>query len=453
MITKAADLKKLEEQYEQAGNQLVMLYGRKDCKKEDLIRLFVQDKKYFYYRCRQTSAEEQLRMMGEELGRQFEVSLQKHTYDEYFNRIKSGDPSKLVVVIDEVQYVMKKDPEFFKSILKLKGKRLYPGPVLIVLASSSIVWVEQDLDELLQGEAKKINSYIKIEDLNFLEVVRAFPKLSVSECIKAYGCIGGVPGYMQMWDENVSFKENICRLVLDENGPLFDAAQQLIASELRELSVYNTILSAIARGKNKLNDLFLDTGYSRAKISVYMKNLSHFDIVEKVVSFETGGWENAKKGVYQIKDTFVNFWFKFVFPHLSDLYCMNGADFYDRYIEGELDAYMNRYFRNVCMEYLLLLNQVGRTPFAIHKMGTWVGKTGNIDIIAQSSDRQNIVGFCNWDKPQMTMDMCEEMAVHMAKAKITSDHYFLFSATAFEPALVEYVKRDSRFELIDMNEL
>ena len=41
----------------------------------------------------------------------------------------------------------------------------------------------------------------------------------------------------------------------------------------------------------------------------------------------------------------------------------------------------------------------------------------------------------------------------MAKAKITSDHYFLFSATAFEPALVEYVKRDSRFELIDMNEL
>ena len=77
--------------------------------------------------------------------------------------------------------------------------------------------------------------------------------------------------------------------------------------------MYNTILSAIARGKNKLNDLFLDTGYSRAKISVYMKNLSHFDIVEKVVSFETGGWENAKKGVYQIKDTFVNFWFKFVF--------------------------------------------------------------------------------------------------------------------------------------------
>ena len=55
------------------------------------------------------------------------------------------------------------------------------------------------------------------------------------------------------------------------------------------------------------------------------ENLSHFDIVEKVQSFQTGGWENAKKGVYQIKDTFINFWFKFVFPHMSDLYSAETA--------------------------------------------------------------------------------------------------------------------------------
>lgn len=453
MITKAADLKKLEDYYEQAGNHLVVLYGRKDCGKENLIRTFLRDKKCFYYRCRQASAEDQLRMMGEELCRTFETNLQKKSYDEYFNHIKTGGPGKLVIVIDEAQYVMKRDPEFVKSILKLRMKRLYPGPVLIVLASSSIVWVEQDLEELLQEDAKRIDCYIKIEELQFLEVVRTFPSLAVSECIKIYGAVGGVAGYIKRWDPKISFKDNICRLILTEGSPLFDEAEAVISAELRELSVYNTILSAIARGYNKLNDLFLETGYSRAKISVYMKNLSHFDIVEKVVSFETGGWENTKKGVYQIKDTFVNFWFKFVFSHLSDLYQMSASDFYDRYIAKDLDAYMNRYFRNVCMEYLLLLNQIGRTPFAIHKMGTWVGKTGNIDIIAQSSDRQNIVGFCNWDKPQMTMDMCEDMAVHMAEAKISSDHYFLFSATAFEPALMEYVKRDTRFELIDMNEL
>ena len=39
-----------------------------------------------------------------------------------------------------------------------------------------------------------------------------------------------------------------------------------------------------------------------------------------------------KNGVYQIKDTFINFWFKFVFPHMSDLYLLKPHEFYDRYI-------------------------------------------------------------------------------------------------------------------------
>ena len=105
------------------------------------------------------------------------------------------------------------------------------------------------------------------------------------------------------------------------------------------------------------------------------------------------------------------------------------------------------------MEYLYLLNQLGRVPFPIHKMGTWVGKTGNIDIIAQSSDRRNIVCLCNWDKPQLTMQMYEDMYETMQKAKIKSDHFYLFSAKAFEPDLLQRAAEDTRFELIDMNEL
>ena len=453
MLANHTDIRQLEELYHKSGNQLVVLYGQRDCRKEELIQSFVDGKKYFYYRCRQASALAQNKMFGEEIARRFSVKLQKYTYDEYFNRVRSGDPTKLVIVIDEAQYLLKKDPEFLKSLIKLRMKRLYPGPVMIILASSSIVWVEQEMEELFGEDAKRIDAKIKMNNLNFLDVVRAFPDLSVKESIQIYGVLGGVPGYLKHWDSKRSFKENICSLVLSPDGYLYHEAENHIASELRELSVYNTILATIASGKNKLNDLFHETGFSRAKISVYMKNLAHFDIVEKLVSFETGGWENAKKGVYQIRATFVNFWFKFVYPHQSDLYLMSGPDFYDRYIAPEIDNYLKRYFRNVCMEYLLLLDQMGRLPFAVHKVGTWVGKTGNIDIIAQSSDRRNLIGFCNWDKPQMTMAMCEEMATAMDKAKLNAEHYYLFSATDFEPALKQYVQRDSSFILIDMKEL
>lgn len=446
MKAKKSDLAILEEKYDKSGNQLVVLYGRKGCQKEQLIREFVEDKKYFYYRCRQASADEQRRMMGEEIERRFDVKLNQHTYDEFFNRIKSGDPSKLVVVIDEAQNIIKKDADFIGSILRLKEKKLYPGPVMIILASSSIVWAEQEAVEYFKDT-------MKIGELNFLEVVREFPTLPVKDAIMIYGVLGGVPDYLDEWNPEISFKKNICRLVLSPNGALFNEAQTLISKELRELSVYNTILATIAKGQDKLNDLFHETGFSRAKISVYMKNLSHFDIVNRVVSFETGGWDNAKKGVYQITDTFVNFWFKFIYPHLSDLYLMSEEEFYDTYIASEINEYLNRYFRNVCMEYLMILNQMGKLPFKITKIGTWIGKTGNIDIIAQSEDRRNVIGFCNWNEPEMTMAMCEQMATAMEKAKLTSDDYYLFSATYFEPALKHYVKMDPRFKLINMNEL
>lgn len=446
MEAKKTDLAKLEELYKASGNQLVVMYGRKGCQKEQLIREFISDKKCFYYRCRQASALEQSNMMAREIESQFDVKLQKHTYEEYFSRVKTGDPSKLVVVIDEAQYVVKKDPEFAEAIKKLKNKRLYPGPVMIILASSSMVWVRQEAEELFKTS-------MKIEELNFLEVVRSFPTMSVPEIIKTYGVLGGVPAYLERWDSNASFKENVCKLILSENGALFTEAEDIISSELRELSVYNTILATIARGQNKLNDLFHETGFSRAKISVYMKNLAQFDIVEKVVSFETGGWDNAKKGVYQIKDTFVNFWFKFVYPNQSDLYTLSAEAFYDKYIEPDLDDYLNRYFRNVCMEYLMLLDQMEQLPFKVHKVGTWLGKTGTIDIIAQSTDRRNIIGFCNWTEPELTMDMCEKMAEAMEKARLSSDNYYLFSATSFEPALETYVTKDPRFKLINMNEL
>lgn len=446
MEAKKTDLNKLEDLYKASGNQLVVMYGRKGCQKEQLIKEFLSGKKFFYYRCRQASALEQSNMMAREITRQFDVKLQKHTYEEFFTRVKTGDPSKLVVVIDEAQYIVKKDPEFVEAIKKLKNKRLYPGPVMIIIASSSMVWTRQEASELFKN-------VMKVEELNFLEVVRTFPDMSVPEIIKTYGVLGGVPSYLDKWNSKASFKENICNLILAQDGALFTEAEDVISSELRELSVYSTILGTIARGQDKLNDLFHETGFSRAKISVYMKNLAQFDIVEKVISFETGGWENAKKGVYQIKDTFINFWFKFVYPNQSDLYILSPEEFYDKYIEPDINDYLNRYFRNVCMEYLLLLDQMDQLPFKVHKIGTWIGKTGNIDIIAQSTDRRNIIGFCNWNEPELTMDMCEKMAEAMEKARLSSDNYYLFSATSFEEALHTYVTRDPRFKLINMNEL
>ena len=52
MKAKHTDLEKLEQLYKESGNQLVVLYGRRGCQKEELIKEFCDGKKFFYYRCR-----------------------------------------------------------------------------------------------------------------------------------------------------------------------------------------------------------------------------------------------------------------------------------------------------------------------------------------------------------------------------------------------------------------
>lgn len=453
MINRTTELKQLQKIYEEPRNGLVLLYGSSRSDKELLIREFVRDKKFFYYRGRNASTDEQLAQFNAQIEREYDVKLQKNTYDEGFTRIKSGDSSKLVVVIDEFQTIAKKDPSFFESVLKLKKKLLYPGPVMIILLNSSIAWTREDMEECLGEGVNAIDVTISLAEVGFLETVRSFPKYSVADCVSVYGILGGVPEYINRWDGNRTIRENICSLILDRRGFLHDEAERFIGSELRELSVYDTILASMARGNEKLNDLYVDTGYSRAKISVYLKNLATFDIIEKTVSFETGGWENTVKGVYRIKQPFVDFWFRFIYPHLSELTLMAPTEFYDTFIEKDLSAYLRRYFPAVCTEYLELMNRVGKVSINVRKMGTWVGKSGTIDIVGQDDELDYVVGICNWDEPKLTFERYQDLLSNMKLAKIHARTMYLFSATSFDDRLKELEAKENTVVLVDMTEL
>lgn len=453
MIVRTAQIRSLNANYGAQGNSIVLLYGREGCEKEAMLRVYLQDKRSFYYRARQASPLEQYRQMASEVEQTFDVKLQRGTYNEIFNRVKSGNASKLVVVIDEFQYIVKKEPEFMDSIVKLRDKRLYPGPVQIILASSDVAWVEQEMAECIGDHKKKIKETIKLEDLSFLDLVRAYPDLSVAKVVQIYGVIGGVSSYVTRWNQKLDFKTSVCRNVLSPYGYLFGQAEQYISGRLRELSVYDTILAAIAAGNRKLNDLYHLTGFSRAKISVYLKNLMEFDVIEKAASFETGGQRNAQKGLYQIQDHYINFWFHFVYPHLSGLHMCTPDEFYETYIEPGIEEYMNRYFVQVCVEYMELMNRVNKLPLAVTKIGTWIGKQGTVDIVAQDAVRNTLVGACNWSKPAMTAEDLAKLAQTLKKARLAPKHIFLFTATEFAPELLALAKQDERFIPIDMKEL
>lgn len=453
MVARTNELKKLDSIYQSNANNLVLMYGRSGSAKEGLIDSFTTGKPYFYYRSRQCSDAKQLNYVSKQVASTYNTAGEYKSFEACFKDLKSKDGSKLVVVIDEAQYSIKKTNELFSALVTLKNKKLISGQVMIIVASSSIVWSENTFYDIVGSQKSVVDETIKLENLSFLDVVRAFPSYSVAQCVSTYGIIGGVADYLDRWDSRKTIKQNVCENILSPSGFLYSEAEDYIASELRELSCYNTILGSIASGNEKLNDLFEDTGYSRAKISVYMKNLAAFDVVNKVVSFETGGWDNAKKGIYRISEPYVNFWFTFVYPNLSELISMTPEKFYDIFIEPELDAYLQSYFVDVCREYLHLLNMVGQLPIKLEKIGTWLGKEGSIDVIGQSSNRENVVGICNWTEKYMSFDAYDKLLELMKLARITANTVFLFSATRFDPKLTQLSKENKSVVLVDMTEL
>jgi len=453
MVTRANELKKLEAIYQSNENNFVLMYGREGSGKNSLLDNFTTGKSYFYYRSRQCSDDKQLHYMSKQICENYDRTAACESFDECFKSFRSKDGSKFIVIIDDAGYSIKKTNDLLNSLVSLKNKKLYPGKVMIIVVSSSIVWGEQTFADIAGTNKSIVDETIKLENLSFLDVVRSFPEYSVAQCVSTYGIIGGVAEYLDRWSGKKSIKANICEHILSPTGFLSKEAEGYISTELRELSCYNTILGSIAAGNEKLNDLYEDTGYSRAKISVYMKNLAAFDVVDKVVSFETGGWDNTKKGVYRITDPYINFWFTFIYPHLSELVSFTPEAFYDKFIGPNLDNYLQTYFVNVCREYLHLLNMVGQLNIKLTKIGTWVGKEGTIDVIGQSSNRENVVGICNWADKTMGYERYEELLESMKKARITANTIFLFSATRFDAKLHELARENKSVVLVDMTEL
>ena len=144
------------------------------------------------------------------------------------------------------------------SILGYKS-HMGAGSITSNVKSDKTLVVVKDHDEKIETGLKKfgamLGDYVEVGCNSVLNPGTCL--LYTSECIKTYGIIGGVPGYINRWNAKADVKTNICRLILSPGGYLYHAAEDLIGESLRELSVYETILAQIAAGQDKLNDLYL----------------------------------------------------------------------------------------------------------------------------------------------------------------------------------------------------
>ena len=452
IIGRTTELKYLNNYYDRAGSQILVVYGQKHVGKKALLQEFVIDKPNYYYHARACVEREQQFWWGKELAGMQIKTLKYPSYGEILEGIISKPTQKKVIIIDEFQHIIKNSDSFMKELVSFVHNQWNRQDVLVVLCSSSIGWIENSMVAKIGEAAYELSGLLKVKELNFEYLKEYFSNYTSEQCVEVYSILGGFPGLWKYFSDRISVKDNICKNLLDKSSFLFGEGERIVKEELREVSVYNTILASLASGNNKLNALYDHTQFSRAKISVYLKNLMELEIVEKVFSYDTEGRENAQKGIYRISNHLVDFYYTYMYPNLSKLSVEPALSFYNEYVGNYFKTYTARYFGKVCSQYIEKLNEKNKLPFQAAEIGEWVGKVGTIDVVAEGEGKALIAG-CNWDKPMFTYEDYEWLVFCSKKACIEPEHVYLFSVERFDEKLALEAKIKRTVHLITAREL
>ena len=445
-VGRTQELKQLEDAYRQERNAAVVLYGRYGIGKTELAALLAKDKPTLYYQARELSEQEQCYCFARELGAPAE-----DTVPDFYSSLKwavvnrKDTSQKVIIILDEFHFLIKTSEAFKVAFLKI----LMEEQCMFLFLSSSVNWVENSMIEDFGPAARALYGTVKLKEFSFLELVKRFPDMSVEKTIYANAVLGGVPEYLNYWNEKSSVKENLLRMFFRKDAPLLYGAENFLKRELRELGAYNAILASMAAGRNKLNDIYARTGFSRAKISVYIKNLIELDVVEKVFSFDASEsaslvHANVQKGLYRIKDNYLRFWYRYVFPNLSAILMGKGEQVYETEVAKDFAAYMQESFTDVCGEYLKLMNQYGRLAYRYENWGTWYGKTGLIDVVAGNTTGNILTGFCRFDNRMMTVKDFMQYKELLELAMLLPQEIYLFSKAGFAEELRKKAEAGSK---------
>lgn len=303
---------------------------------------------------------------------------------------------------------------------------------------------------------------IKVEPLSYLDTASFHPEFSNEENALIYGITGGVPHYINKLDVTNSIKEALLENLLDTSSYLFEEPENLLKQELREPAVYNAVITAIANGATRQNEIADKAGLDRSVCSKYMKVLSDLGIIHKI---EPVVDKSPRKSFYRITDHFFRFWYRFVPGNMMAISSGTIDRTYDSAIGSYLSVYMGLVFEDICRQYLCLHPE--KLPFPVSEIGEWWGahpvrkKEIQLDIVAVGakannthSGRQYIIGSCKYKNEEIStdeLDLLHDYASVFTNGDDTC-YYYIFSKSGFTKGLKD-LAAEGQVALISLQEV
>ncbi|OQX55383.1 MAG: hypothetical protein B5M53_04305 [Candidatus Cloacimonas sp. 4484_209] len=452
-VNRREELEFLERAFREDGLKVVILYGRRRVGKTEIINQFCKNKPHIYFLADKRGTLINSREFAAKSARYFDdLTPEVQNFDDVFDYIsKRLKNRRVIIAIDEFSHLVEKDDSIPSVFQKIVDEHLKETKLYLIFCGSSISMMEKGVLSYKSPLYGRRTGQWKITPLKFRDSWLFLPKYSLEEFIRAFSVVGNIPAYLLQFDDSVSVYTNIKNRILKKGNLLYEETEFILREELREPSVYMSIIGAITAGMTRVTEI-ANRCYMNAKdIPKYLRVLQKLHIIHRVTPV-TERRPETKKAIYQVSDNFFRFWFRFVYPSRSDLESGQTDIVFSR-IRAEFDSYVGRIFEQVCKEFLIDANNRGHLPFHFTNIGRWWHKDNEIDIIALDRETKEILFTeCKWSNKRVGIKTYRELK---EKSKLVNwfnderkEYFAIFSRSGFKPEL-----RNKDVLLFDLNDI
>ena len=455
-VNRTEEIKSLNGFYRQGSPQFIVIYGRRRVGKTELIKQFITGKDHIYFLAGESKDESNIKELQSLMNSTLKDTLfEKAEFKDWFSLFKEFKGKiknkKIVLVIDEFSYLIKQNSSIPSIFQKIWDEILSQTNIYLILCGSSISMMERDVLSYQSPLFGRRTGQWKIEPLKFKYLNSFFPKYKLEQLIQVFAILDAIPLYLQKFDSDQPIGNNILNKIFSSGEFLYQEAEFLLKTELREPSNYFTILKAISFGNYKAKDIINSTGLDKTLISKYLDNLIKLHIIKKEFPV-TSKKEKSRDTLYRFKDNYFQFWFRFVYSNKSMI--EEGKNkLLLKQISDEFKKQVSFVFEEISRQFLL---QSQNLPFIFNRIGKWWDKKREIDIVAINEQKKEIMFCeCKWQEninPLEIFEGLKEKARFIDWNNQRRKEYYIIIAKSFknrkikEPDLILFDLKDMEKE-------
>ena len=412
-IGRARELAALEAQYRQPDSTFIPVYGRRRVGKSELILHFKRDRPCIYFVGKQAptglQVQEFLRtaakVLNEPLLAKAGLAGWGAALAEAVRRWRGRQ--KLILVLDEFQWMVEEDPSLPSVVQELWDREWqHSGKLMLILAGSYLGFMERHVlgsQKPLGGRRTRRFSSSRSRSGKRLSSTRTSPgktRPASTSSPAAYLL------YLLAFRPKKSVEQSICDTLLDEFSPLSHEPEFLLREELHGLERFQAVLDTLASGRKPVKEIARSVEVDARSITYQLQTLSALGYVERVLPL-TAREPAARHVRYGLRDAFLRFWYRFVFPNQSLIRASPAAAFQDL-IAGELEAYFGQCFERLCREALGGV-YVRERVTAAYRTGEYWDKRVQIDVVGLRQDNWIDLGECRWGNVRSVPELLSEL--------------------------------------------